>query len=128
MPYKDPAAAKAQAQRYYQRNKEKLWKNPDGTWKTTRTPEQKRQQQRESYERNKERINAERRAAAAANRREGDCPLCFAKGVRLVRDHCHRLGHTRGYICNHCNLALGHARDNAATLVRLIAYLGRSRS
>lgn len=73
-------------------------------------------------------INERRRKLRAERRRNGRCPLCLAKDVALVRDHCHARGHTRGYICNHCNLALGHVKDDPATLVRLIAYLKGARA
>jgi hypothetical protein len=38
-------------------------------------------------------------------------------------DHCHTTGHVRGLLCNHCNLMLGHARDNTRNLQRAIEYL-----
>lgn len=50
------------------------------------------------------------------------CPTC-AKVTRLVYDHCHKTGQFRGWICQACNLALGHARDNPNTLLRLVQYL-----
>lgn len=76
---------------------------------------------------NRARINERSRERRAERRRHGRCPLCLTKDAPLVRDHCHKLGHTRGYICNHCNLALGHVKDDPATLVRCIAYLKGSR-
>jgi Recombination endonuclease VII len=56
------------------------------------------------------------------------CAICSTdtpggKGWHL--DHCHAAGHARGVLCNHCNLMLGYARDNPATLAAAIAYLGR---
>ena len=42
-------------------------------------------------------------------------------------DHCHATGAIRGLLCNLCNSALGHARDNTETLQRLIGYLEKSR-
>lgn len=38
-------------------------------------------------------------------------------------DHCHKTGELRGILCRNCNLALGHAKDNAAVLRSLAAYL-----
>jgi Recombination endonuclease VII len=38
-------------------------------------------------------------------------------------DHCHVSGKVRGILCHHCNLGLGHFRDNCATLRTAIAYL-----
>jgi hypothetical protein len=41
-------------------------------------------------------------------------------------DHCHATGAVRGLLCNHCNLLLGHSRDNPATLLRAVEYLKAS--
>lgn len=38
-------------------------------------------------------------------------------------DHCHRTGRVRGVLCRPCNLALGFAKDQPATLRRLATYL-----
>jgi hypothetical protein len=38
-------------------------------------------------------------------------------------DHCHKTGRVRGLLCNHCNSALGHARDNPSILRALASYL-----
>ena len=42
-------------------------------------------------------------------------------------DHCHSSGKVRGVLCNHCNLMLGYARDNSATLQAAIQYLERGK-
>lgn len=41
----------------------------------------------------------------------------------LVFDHCHDSEKFRGWICDNCNKALGHARDNPETLRKLAEYL-----
>ena len=41
-------------------------------------------------------------------------------------DHCHKTGVIRGIVCHHCNIGIGHAKDNAETLRKWIAYLERS--
>lgn len=38
-------------------------------------------------------------------------------------DHCHNTGTVRGFLCHHCNLMLGHAKDNVQTLHAAINYL-----
>ena len=50
------------------------------------------------------------------------CPICGSEEP-LVVDHDHSTQEVRGLICNHCNLVLGHARDNIETLKNAIAYL-----
>jgi hypothetical protein len=46
-----------------------------------------------------------------------------AKG-RLCVDHCHVTGMIRGLLCNECNGALGYLKDDQASLVAALAYLG----
>lgn len=43
----------------------------------------------------------------------------------LVFDHCHRLGHFRGWICDRCNRTLGKVEDDVRVLRALIEYLER---
>jgi len=54
----------------------------------------------------------------------GRCAVCYepAEG-KLNVDHDHETGKVRGLLCLNCNLMLGHARDNAATLAAAITYL-----
>lgn len=42
---------------------------------------------------------------------------------KIHLDHCHVTGAFRGWLCNRCNLALGHFGDNIAGLELAIAYL-----
>jgi Recombination endonuclease VII len=55
----------------------------------------------------------------------GACAICRrrAKG-RLCVDHCHVTGMVRGLLCNECNGALGYLKDDQASLVAALAYLG----
>jgi Recombination endonuclease VII len=55
----------------------------------------------------------------------GACAICRkrAKG-RLCVDHCHVTGMVRGLLCNECNCALGYLKDDQASLVAALAYLG----
>jgi hypothetical protein len=51
-----------------------------------------------------------------------NCEAC-GDGVDLVIDHNHTTGNYRGVLCNHCNKALGFARDNSERLRALASYL-----
>lgn len=56
-----------------------------------------------------------------------NCELCdrlLEKG-KVHLDHCHETGKFRGWLCNRCNLALGHLGDSIVGLERAIAYLRR---
>lgn len=57
----------------------------------------------------------------------GVCAVCGTndpggKGAWNV-DHDHKTGDNRGLLCQHCNLLLGHAKDNVETLRSAIRYL-----
>jgi hypothetical protein len=41
-------------------------------------------------------------------------------------DHCHATGAVRGIVCHHCNIGIGHAKDDMETLRKWIAYLERA--
>ena len=56
------------------------------------------------------------------------CAICKSsttKGLGWHVDHCHKTKQVRGILCNHCNLMIGHARDNPETLISAVAYLER---
>lgn len=52
------------------------------------------------------------------------CEVCDNEGT-ICFDHCHATEKFRGWICLQCNLALGLAKDNPATLRALADYLDR---
>jgi hypothetical protein len=62
---------------------------------------------------------------------EGCCLICGIHQAevkeRFAVDHCHTTGKVRGLLCSHCNLGLGHFRDNIESLAKAIAYLERSK-
>lgn len=38
-------------------------------------------------------------------------------------DHCHVTNEVRGILCHHCNIALGHLKDDAQRIQNLLDYL-----
>jgi hypothetical protein len=55
----------------------------------------------------------------------GACAICRKRSKqRLCVDHCHVTGMVRGLLCKECNGALGYLRDDQASLVAALAYLG----
>lgn len=53
------------------------------------------------------------------------CEVC-GRGGKICFDHSHAHGRFRGWLCNHCNLALGHVADAPEILRKLAAYLETS--
>jgi len=80
----------------------------------------------------KYRLRVEDYAALRASQKHACaiCGLVFAPENRAgshpdncVVDHCHASGKVRGLLCPHCNLGLGHFRDNPALLTKAATYL-----
>lgn len=59
------------------------------------------------------------------------CAACGADAPNSKKgwstDHCHLSGKVRGILCHHCNVGIGHAKDNTETLRGWIAYLEKSK-
>ena len=59
----------------------------------------------------------------------GACASCgdgqSEGGYRLSVDHNHDTGEVRGILCNGCNAALGHLKDDPQRILALLAYLRR---
>jgi len=69
---------------------------------------------------------------AMRRRQGGVCAVCgkapagkHARDVRLVVDHCHQTGETRGLLCNSCNRAIGLLGDDPILMRKAISYLLR---
>jgi Recombination endonuclease VII len=64
----------------------------------------------------------------------GLCAICGKSEVMkrngritwLCVDHDHKTGKVRGLLCKHCNVMIGHGRDDPALLRSAIAYLEKS--
>lgn len=56
------------------------------------------------------------------------CAICGTASDRPHVDHDHKTGVVRGILCHHCNVGLGHAFDDPATLRKMAAYLEENRS
>jgi recombination endonuclease VII len=55
----------------------------------------------------------------------GVCAICRKHSKRrLCVDHCHLTGTVRGLLCDRCNLGLGYLKEDQASLVAALAYLG----
>jgi hypothetical protein len=51
-----------------------------------------------------------------------ECVICGSQD-KLVVDHGHATGKVRGMLCSHCNLGLGHFRDDPTLLEFAAAYV-----
>lgn len=67
---------------------------------------------------------------ALFEKQQGKCAICATEepsrnksNYRLFVDHCHDTGKVRGLLCHHCNVGLGHFKDNWQLLTKAIEYL-----
>lgn len=109
-----------------------------------RNQQQVNESRRDHYARNKERLRAEWRKRYATDEefkakhrgeslsgyyrasipRPDECEVCGRDGP-ICYDHCHAGGHFRGWLCNRCNVVLGHIGDDPDLLRKLADYLER---
>lgn len=54
---------------------------------------------------------------------KGCCAICRKPVEKLRIDHCHKTKEVRGLLCHHCNVALGHLKDDIQILRNAIEYL-----
>lgn len=60
------------------------------------------------------------------------CAICgksaaATKQNRLAPDHDHHTGEFRGFLCGHCNVGIGHFKDDPDLLIRAAEYLKRNK-
>ena len=53
----------------------------------------------------------------------GPCPLCDKHTDSWVLDHCHHTDEMRGFLCNSCNVGLGHFDDDPDFLQRAVEWV-----
>lgn len=61
----------------------------------------------------------------------GCCAICESPSPGPKQwhvDHCHKTGRVRGVLCHHCNIGLGHFRDDANLVASAAEYLRRAES
>ena len=56
------------------------------------------------------------------------CPICEKRTIvgitaNLVRDHNHKTGKARAWICDSCNTGLGRFKDDIKLIKKMIKYL-----
>lgn len=68
--------------------------------------------------------HCERLEIKAGRKKPITCDICGGT-YRICFDHCHTTGKFRGWICNSCNAALGHVRDDVGRLHKMIVYLNK---
>ena len=64
-------------------------------------------------------------ARKLAKSEDSKCAICGdqAGGKSLSLDHCHETGLVRGFLCPHCNMGLGHFKDDPQRLRAAARYL-----
>ncbi len=67
----------------------------------------------------------EKEAVELYEKADGKCQICGIQSD-LCLDHCHKTVKLRGFLCNHCNLGLGHFLDDINILENAIKYLSLS--
>jgi hypothetical protein len=135
MPYKNIEDRRAQRKRYLAtaEGRAKVYAG-NARW-AAKNPEHMRELQ------NSWRRRAQRSGYAKKYYREKICPKrygftappapphCEACGIPFTKtphiDHDHATGKFRGWLCHHCNHALGNAKDSRDRLQLLINYLAR---
>ena len=59
----------------------------------------------------------------AGRKKPKRCDVCKKVNRRICFDHCHKSKKFRGWLCHHCNVILGYAKDSPKLLRKLADYL-----
>jgi hypothetical protein len=64
------------------------------------------------------------------SKQDNKCAICSSvqshrtnTSYNLFVDHCHKTNRVRGLLCHHCNVGIGHFKDNKELLQKAIDYL-----
>lgn len=88
-------------------------------------PEREAKRSKEWYHANQPKIRARLGLPEPTRPRPEFCELCGGTNGKkaLAYDHCHTTNKFRGWLCNSCNLAIGHLGDTRATFAAVFEYL-----
>lgn len=135
-----PEKVQEMRRRYYERNKEKIKtqtyayraKHPERWREKNRRYQQERAKADPNYWRAK---SIKKRYGITIEEfeqllkaQENRCAICRTPADQIKRkciDHCHRTGKVRGILCQGCNVAIAHLRDDPLIALRASEYLSR---
>ena len=123
----NPEAVREHKKRYRDQNREKLH---EAHHRYIRDENGALNEQYKERNRRKQAEQALNRETMAGRPRPDVCEACSGPPdgkIGLHFDHCHTRGHFRGWLCRSCNLALGNVQDDPIRLLKLVAYLKRTK-
>jgi len=96
-------------------------------WKSSNTERSRlwRNKNRDKWRLWKKEAERRKRERKATRPRASSCEIC-ARVCFTFFDHDHSTGQFRGWICEHCNKALGFVKDDPALLRKLAEYLEKA--
>jgi len=68
-------------------------------------------------------LDINKKEKKAGRPKPNKCELCDKETNKIYFDHNHKTGKFRGWICQHCNTALGMVRDDTEVLRKMIKYI-----
>lgn len=103
------------------RKREAYWANHDKERKRKRKAQ--RIYDANNLEARRLRVRRSRSSAVPTRPQPLECECCGNEARRICMDHCHTTGLFRAWLCDHCNTALGMAKDDPAILRKLATIL-----